>query len=903
MADTTQDGGEPTPASAEMLDDGYLQVVQAPGGKDERPCLDDVLPRIAELIASAVGANRSATYVFDDAITRTVAAHRFGYSLDPPLVAEDVLRDNPWDIPVASEILRTHQPVQRREAADFARLSKLGEDVRAALGRRCDLTVPLLWHDSVVGATSLWRTDDPRPFTEAEIRVVQVMANLAAGALAVARLQEAERAREQRYQALNRAAMLRVSRLLTAQRDLQAALEVIAAELAKIIPHDHCLILEADEAARTLHPRHFWESAGPVPLDWKLAFGEGICGAVALSQRPEILNQAHRDPRTRYRTEATDRRYRQHGQSVLVAPLEAEGHILGVLYVGRVGSDRFTWAEFETFQVFAGQAAAAMYQASLSERNHMLYRASVEVLAATVDAKDPTTLEHSRNVAHYAHLAGEAMGLSPQEIEQLELAGLLHDIGKVGVPDRILRKPGKLDPDERRIMMGHADRGADILAEHPALRPLVPLVRHHHEWHDGRGYPAGLAGDAIPLGAAIIAVADAFDTMTSERPYHRRRTLEAALEELNRCAGSQFHPEIVARFTATLKAHPEWSRAKPGGDEAASPVSQLATTEIAQIQILHQIGEEIGHLTDLYPFLERVRAILAAQISTSELAILLRDDETGDLILGASTRYPDFVGHFHLPAGGGICGRAMTSGKLCLVPDVRQAPEFINPRGHPVTAELVVPLLFENRPMGVILVDRDEPAPFTPRDESLLVAVAGQLAPVVRVAQLYDREIRATSADALTGLPNHRALHRALETALEDHQRTHQPLSIAMWDIENMRLINATLGDHVGDQVLRSLASQLRALARRQHLVGRFGGDQFVVIMPETGEAEAVAMAAAQTGKFALPIDPSLAHAARLHFGVAVAGIDGTRADALIAAAEWRVRQARLPAAIQRVEP
>ncbi|MEX2425221.1 MAG: HD-GYP domain-containing protein, partial [Thermomicrobiaceae bacterium] len=176
---------------------------------------------------------------------------------------------------------------------------------------------------------------------------------------------------------------------------------------------------------------------------------------------------------------------------------------------------------------------------------------------AVVDAKDPTTLEHSRNVAQYCRTIAELAGLNSAEVERIELAGLLHDIGKLSVPDHILSKPGPLTDAERTLINTHPDRGANILNQHPVLVTLVPLVRHHHERADGNGYPDGLAGEAIPPGASIISVAEAFDTMISQRTYQRTKTVDDAIDELVRHAGTQFDSRLVELFVSKLREQPE----------------------------------------------------------------------------------------------------------------------------------------------------------------------------------------------------------------------------------------------------------------------------------------------------------------------------------------------------------
>ncbi len=192
------------------------------------------------------------------------------------------------------------------------------------------------------------------------------------------------------------------------------------------------------------------------------------------------------------------------------------------------------------------------HQLSLSlHSGAMAYLSSVRTLAAAVEAKDAVTHGHSERVAAYARTTALALGLPAAEVERVELAALLHDIGMIGVPDALLSKAGGLDAVEWAVIRGHVVRGARILAHNPALAPLAPLVRHHHERYDGDGYPAGLARDEIPLGAAIIAVAEAFDTMTVDRPYGEALSRERALAELGRCQGTQFHPHVVAAFLGT----------------------------------------------------------------------------------------------------------------------------------------------------------------------------------------------------------------------------------------------------------------------------------------------------------------------------------------------------------------
>jgi len=173
---------------------------------------------------------------------------------------------------------------------------------------------------------------------------------------------------------------------------------------------------------------------------------------------------------------------------------------------------------------------------------------TIYALAAAVDARDHYTYAHSRNVAKYAVTIGRALGLSRRKLERLRIAALLHDIGKIGLSDSIIRKPGPLDEEEWEIMRKHSNLGATIISHSPELADCAPAIRHHHEWYDGNGYPDSLKGESIPLEARIIAIADAYDTMTTPRAYRQMASSQEALEELRRCASTQFDPKVVETF-------------------------------------------------------------------------------------------------------------------------------------------------------------------------------------------------------------------------------------------------------------------------------------------------------------------------------------------------------------------
>jgi putative nucleotidyltransferase with HDIG domain len=192
---------------------------------------------------------------------------------------------------------------------------------------------------------------------------------------------------------------------------------------------------------------------------------------------------------------------------------------------------------------------ATALRAALAETDRT-YDATLAALSSALDVRDTETEGHARRVVRYMELIAEALGVPVERYATLRRGALLHDIGKIGVPDQILRKPGPLTESEWHTMKTHPHLGAKIIANIPFLEEVAVIIRAHHERWDGLGYPEGLSGEQIPLGARIFAVADSFDAMTSDRPYRHGRPLEAALAEINRCSGTQFDPTVVAAFRA-----------------------------------------------------------------------------------------------------------------------------------------------------------------------------------------------------------------------------------------------------------------------------------------------------------------------------------------------------------------
>jgi putative nucleotidyltransferase with HDIG domain len=238
--------------------------------------------------------------------------------------------------------------------------------------------------------------------------------------------------------------------------------------------------------------------------------------------------------------------------SYFCAPLGVKGDFFGVLILSSVRPAWFTNVHITTAEKIATQVGIALENAQLLEDIEEIFLGTVKSLVSAIDAKSKWTKGHSERVANYAVRLAERLGLKRDGIEKLQLAAILHDIGKIGTYEAILDKPGGLTSEEVDMIRKHPSQGTDILIPLKSLRDIIPVMKHHHERYDGSGYPDGIAGDDIPLEARILAVADVYDAITTDRPYRIAITPEAAIEELRKGAGTQFDPTLVRLFIDIL---------------------------------------------------------------------------------------------------------------------------------------------------------------------------------------------------------------------------------------------------------------------------------------------------------------------------------------------------------------
>jgi len=338
-------------------------------------------------------------------------------------------------------------------------------------------------------------------------------------------------------------ALLSTSREIMAFSDLQGLLDRVLDRLQAILTPDRSAILLLDPATGELRPRSV-RPAGAYTTVSEFASSTAVHESL-LSREVLVVEDAALDTRLRSADSV-----RQAGvRSAISVPLLGRSGPLGALYADCTAL-RGTWQaeQIDYAAAFAAHAAAALETAQLYDDRERHFRLTLEALAKAIDARDRYTAGHSERVTAYTLVLARTMKLPAADLDVLQRAGLLHDIGKVGVPDGVLLKPAALTPEERTVIESHVTIGYEMLRGLPFLRDALPAIRGHHERWDGRGYPDRLAGEQIHLHARIMTVADSFDAMTSARPYRRALPVDEAARRLRTDAGTQFDASVVQAF-------------------------------------------------------------------------------------------------------------------------------------------------------------------------------------------------------------------------------------------------------------------------------------------------------------------------------------------------------------------
>lgn len=347
--------------------------------------------------------------------------------------------------------------------------------------------------------------------------------------------------------------LYRIERDVSNKWKLEDVLRLIVERVSSVLNVKMCSILLIDDNTGKLAIECAKGLDEKILKDTVFEVGDNISGWVVRHNRPILVKNIEKDHRFAKRNEE-----KYYNKSLMSVPLAIKDKVIGVINVNNKKSRRiFNQEDFRLLKQIAAQVAIVIENTRLYKSLSDLYMRTIMALAATIDARDHYTRRHSQMVAKYAVAIAEAMRLSPERVELIRQASHLHDIGKIGVHDFILLKTDKLTDEEWKEVKLHSVKGAEILEPLIVfLNGVIDMVKQHHERYDGRGYPGHYRGGEIDIGARIMAVADSFDAMLSERPYRKAYSKKKAIEELRENSGTQFDPKIVETFLKVLNKEP-----------------------------------------------------------------------------------------------------------------------------------------------------------------------------------------------------------------------------------------------------------------------------------------------------------------------------------------------------------
>ncbi|MCL4424213.1 MAG: diguanylate cyclase [Firmicutes bacterium] len=566
-------------------------------------------------------------------------------------------------------------------------------------------------------------------------------------------------------------------------------------------------------------------------------------------------------------------------RSLALVPLSTKGQPLGVLVFSRREVRPFSQTDRSFLTATAEAIAIGVYNAQLVQQLKKAFGEAVSLLSSAVDARDRWTANHSRKVAEYAELIAQEMGLAAAEVTTIKTAALLHDIGKIGIPDDILRKPGELNTAEKAIIMSHPEIGASILSKAgETFQHIAPLVRHHHEWYNGDGYPDGLSGPEAPLGAAILAVADAFEAMTAQRPYRPSLSAAAAWQELRRGQGSQFHPEVVQAF------HQLWQKGKvklPAPDNLPAPalLRMEGALRAWEVTAVLGIAQELTRVEDTPELLRSITRFYQEKLAFRRCGVVVLNSEgqvtalaeNGRVWRGTLGRRPeDELSWSHCPFSPALLAALGTE------------PRFYENQGEKGVA---VALMGKGGRLGCLYFSLSQDKSFGPGDLDLISVIAAYLGAVLETSLLLERLLSASETDPLTGLYNRRHFGKRLLEETGRAARSHSPFSLAFFDVDDMKEINDTYGHPAGDGVIQWIASFLSQNSRFGDILCRYGGDEFVAILPHTGKEQALSFCQRLARRLAdqkIPVHPGLTVTRMLSYGVSTYPEDATSSEELL---------------------
>lgn len=551
-----------------------------------------------------------------------------------------------------------------------------------------------------------------------------------------------------------------------------------------------------------------------------------------------------------------------------------------------------------------------------------LHLRTIEALATAIEAKDECTGDHLRRVQVYSLELAKHLGLASDEVNALQAASILHDIGKLAVPDYIISKPGKLTPDEFDKMKVHTVVGAEILEQVAFPYPVAPIVRSHHEKWDGSGYPDGLKAEDIPIGARILSAVDCLDALASDRQYRRALPLDDAMDYVAGLSGRSFDPQVVDILKANYREFERLAQSTPlrnhklskdlivgpgkapdAGYEKSASAAAGASGQLTPTDSIASARQEMRVIVDLALDLskslrtEDILSILAARLKQLVpydcMVIYVREKSVLKARFTSGTNSQRFSS-IEIPVGQGLSGWVVENGKAIVNGNPAVEPGYGDGSGQldALNSALSIPLGDGlDQLSGALTLYRTEKDAYSADHLRILLAIKGDIARAVDGSIRFQKAQQGAGADELTGLPARTTLLAYLQ---EGFAAQHKPVTILLCDIHEFRRVNELFGRSTGDELLKLVTNVLRNNSRSGDYVARAGADEFAMLLAAARPEELA-------GKIE-SLDRLVANACRglcgeessgLAVGVACFPENGTDAESLMAFAEQALARAK----------
>jgi diguanylate cyclase (GGDEF)-like protein len=703
---------------------------------------------------------------------------------------------------------------------------RLGEEEREVMeewDQRSLLVVPMMARGRTVGTVEITQAGRERAFTEDEVAIAEDCARMTALAVDNALMFERQAGHARRL-----ASLLEAGRALTSSLDLREVLTTLVRTAAVSLGCPEAIIYEYDPAADVLTMRSVHQQRPTVyqDIDEPFSLDDYPSDRKILESTDvivETISDAALPPDVRGSMQ-------HHGEKTcLTVPLRYGGRPLGMLVLVETEAERvFSDADLEFARGFGEQAAMAIHNAQLFEDMKGMHLGNLRALSSALNAKDFYTLGHTARVAAYAVLLAEELHWTPRAIQQLEEATYLHDIGKIAVSDRVLLKSGPLTDEEWGLMRQHPVISAEII-EALLDDEYVQGVRHHHERWDGAGYPDGLAGEQIPPVARLLCLVDSYDAMSSRRIYRPAMTYGECRAELERCAGTQFDPDLLEPFLRVLERMQEQRAAlQVAADEAAAGIDPVDHLVVSRDEDMASVayGRLLRHLRQTRMAHPLVQSMVTTAPVDELRCKMVVDDDDDDL-------------------------RAVAPGEVEFGDDLQQDTLA----GRRPDANVVVVDRWGTWLAGAAPI-RDEDgtivglvaASRSPRDAGHTGArgstVSDTFSQILHTAGARQTRVEIESmTDALTGLYNHRRFHELLRDGVEAAWATGHGLALLFGDVDRFKNLNDRHGHLAGDDVLRRISRILAGSVRSGDVAARYGGDEFCLLLRDAGMDAALEVA------------------------------------------------------------